>query len=156
MYRISGWFNEVDMSYLLLYFLCVLNFVTNYWWNVWTDFQAFSSKLEINHYGSDSYKILRRTEYFIFNGKGGTSKFVSLLLKSLEDMHNDDCVICSCVVDTLNSIGACVGTLQPFKILWNCHNIAQLLPAYGVFISQLIRYAQASSSYECFTRWVHA
>ena len=40
-------------------------------------------------------------------------------------------------------------TLQLVKILSNCHNIAKLLPAYGVFISQLIRYARACSSFEC-------
>ena len=57
-------------------------------------------KKKIYHYGRDLYKILRertcRTDYFIFNGKGDTSKFVSLLLKSLENMHNDGCVIASC------------------------------------------------------------
>ena len=45
------------------------------------------------------------------------------------------------------SVTILISILQTFRS-WaaTCH----LCPAYGVFISQLIRYARASSSYECF------
>ena len=65
--------------------------------------------MKINHCESDLCKVCVECgiEYFIFNGKGGHLQFksnlVSLFSKSLEpvvDMHNNDCVICSCTWST--------------------------------------------------------
>ena len=43
-----------------------------------------------------------------------------------------------------------IGKIYGVKVSYELKSAILLLPAYGVFISQLIRYARACSSYECF------
>ena len=63
--------------------------------------QAVCLKFEINllEVSYIRFCVERGTEYLIFNGIGGHLQMCVLpkSLEPVEDMHNNDCVICSCV-----------------------------------------------------------
>ena len=91
-----------------------------------------------------SWKTLFLSWHLVLHRRVVFTWFIRWILSKLEAISN-----CNNVWDVMQTADAPLFIIPLTNFPFLSSNIPSS-PAYGVFISQLIRYARASSSYECF------